>query len=444
MRHRTTAAMLASIACAALTTTALAAPISYQGQLQDNGSNVNGSINFEFRLFTASSGGSQVGSTVFTTEAVADGVFTAELDFGLNPYTSEQDLWLEVVANGEVLPRQRVTAAPFSNATRGLQVSANGAVGIGVAAPPSQWLEVKSPSAQKGFRTFNFSGPLTAGLFNEGSLDGATVRINGLPTNDFWDFGQAADNSFFFRNGPGFPTTLSIGPADFNTVGRVGVGIDNPGAKFQVDTDQSDDAFRLSRDNGATELLNVGANGAVRFTDIQHRFGGPTGFSNVLLNLSAENWDFGLNITGGDAGKPGGGSWANTSDVRLKKDIRDLDGALDTLLALRGVTYEYKDPEAIGELDGVRTGFIAQEVEDVIPDWVWTAADGYKRVTIRGFEAMTVEALRELKSENDELRSRIAALESAAGTTVMTSSLGLPLLGVLGLGAFVAARRRTA
>ena len=114
----------------------------------------------------------------------------------------------------------------------------------------------------------------------------------------------------------------------------------------------------------------------------------------------------------GSAAKPGGGSWTSTSDRRLKKNIADLEGALQTLLALRGVTYEYKDPETLNELPGTRVGFIAQEVEEVLPDWVDEAADGFKRLTIRGFEALSVEALRELDAELARLRADNEALRA--------------------------------
>ena len=67
----------------------------------------------------------------------------------------------------------------------------------------------------------------------------------------------------------------------------------------------------------------------------------------------------------GSAGKPGGGSWSASSDRRLKKNIEDLDNSLDRLLKLRGVTFEYKDPDAVNELHGTRIGMIAQEVEEV-------------------------------------------------------------------------------
>ncbi|MFG0330379.1 MAG: tail fiber domain-containing protein [Phycisphaerales bacterium] len=108
----------------------------------------------------------------------------------------------------------------------------------------------------------------------------------------------------------------------------------------------------------------------------------------------------------GTAAKPGGGSWSVASDERLKTEIAPLTGALDTLLALEGVTFRYRDPEAIGELPGRRIGMVAQQVEEVMPDWVSgeESAGGYKRLTYRGFEPLAVEALRELAQENETLR----------------------------------------
>ena len=112
----------------------------------------------------------------------------------------------------------------------------------------------------------------------------------------------------------------------------------------------------------------------------------------------------------GTAGKPGGGSWANASDRRLKKDIEPIEGALDRLLSVRGVTYRYIDPEAIHALDGTQLGVVAQEVEVAFPGWVDEGDDGYKRVTFRGFEGVTIEALRELRDENERLKSTLADL----------------------------------
>lgn len=105
--------------------------------------------------------------------------------------------------------------------------------------------------------------------------------------------------------------------------------------------------------------------------------------------------------TDGNAFKPGGGSWTTTSDRRLKHDIMPLEGSLDRLLGLRGVTFAYNDPKRAGACEGTMMGFIAQDVEPIFPRWVSTDAEGYKAITITGFEALTVEALRELRAEKD-------------------------------------------
>jgi hypothetical protein len=125
-----------------------------------------------------------------------------------------------------------------------------------------------------------------------------------------------------------------------------------------------------------------------------------------------------LFLFAGAGAQPGGGSWANSSDRRLKKNIEPLSGALDRLLQLRSVTYEYIDPAAIHEPTGTQIGFIAQEVEPLFPNWVGEKADGMKFVSVKGFESLTVQALRELRAEKDAeiaaLKEKIAALEARA------------------------------
>jgi hypothetical protein len=129
----------------------------------------------------------------------------------------------------------------------------------------------------------------------------------------------------------------------------------------------------------------------------------------------------------GSAFKPGGGSWSSISDVRVKKCVMPLKGALEKLSRLRGVSFEWKNPEEQGNLTGEQMGLVAQEVEEVFPEWISTDPSGYKNMTIRGFEALAVEAFKHLKAENEslragnnelrlamaELRARIVALEPA-------------------------------
>jgi hypothetical protein len=109
------------------------------------------------------------------------------------------------------------------------------------------------------------------------------------------------------------------------------------------------------------------------------------------------------------ASKPGGGSWASSSDGRLKKNVQPLEHALDRLLALRGVTFEYAQHDGEMHPPGTFTGFIAQEVAPTFPNWVGHDEAGYLTVGPQGFEALTVEALRQLKAADD---ARIARLEA--------------------------------
>jgi hypothetical protein len=125
------------------------------------------------------------------------------------------------------------------------------------------------------------------------------------------------------------------------------------------------------------------------------------------------------------------------SDARLKKDIAPVANALSTMLALRGVTFDWKDPS-----EGTRkqTGFIAQDVEKVIPAWVGEDARGYKTLTISPseFSALTVESVRTLKMENDQLRARLNRFEArATGFGFTLGAMGLVIGGLV-----FASRRR--
>jgi Chaperone of endosialidase len=102
------------------------------------------------------------------------------------------------------------------------------------------------------------------------------------------------------------------------------------------------------------------------------------------------------------------GAWTTFSDIRLKRDIALIEHPLDTFLGLRGQTFEYINPDQVMANPGRRMGFIAQDVEQVLPQWVGEDDRGYKMVTPTGFEALSVEALRELRAEKDAEIARLA------------------------------------
>jgi hypothetical protein len=83
------------------------------------------------------------------------------------------------------------------------------------------------------------------------------------------------------------------------------------------------------------------------------------------------------------------------SDVRLKENISTIENALNTVTSLRGVNYSWKDDETSKN----RLGFIAQEVEQVNPDLMFTnetTEDKIKGVHYDMVGPLLVEAVKEL------------------------------------------------
>jgi hypothetical protein len=135
------------------------------------------------------------------------------------------------------------------------------------------------------------------------------------------------------------------------------------------------------------------------------------------------------------------------SDERLKRNIAPLKGALDTLLKLKGVTFEWKNPEEQGKnATDTQTGFIAQEVEKEFPHWVGENEKGFKTLAIQPIQmaALQVESIRALKADNDELKARVKTLEEARGRVVSmnTTGVGAGVAGIAIAGALVFGRRK--
>ncbi|MFM1548125.1 MAG: tail fiber domain-containing protein, partial [Lentisphaeria bacterium] len=100
------------------------------------------------------------------------------------------------------------------------------------------------------------------------------------------------------------------------------------------------------------------------------------------------------------------------SDRSVKKNVTTINGALDKMMQLSGVEYEYKRPEDYGNFTSAQMGFVAQDVESVFPEWVGETEDGKKCLTIRGFEALTVESIREQQALIADLRAEVERLKA--------------------------------
>ena len=92
------------------------------------------------------------------------------------------------------------------------------------------------------------------------------------------------------------------------------------------------------------------------------------------------------------------------SDIRLKDNIELIKNAVEKVGQLNGVTFTRNDQE-----DKTRrhTGVIAQEVEKVLPEVVSEDNLGIKNVAYGNMMGLMIEAIKELKAEIDDLKSKI-------------------------------------
>ncbi|HOO71529.1 MAG TPA: tail fiber domain-containing protein [Spirochaetota bacterium] len=109
-----------------------------------------------------------------------------------------------------------------------------------------------------------------------------------------------------------------------------------------------------------------------------------------------------------------------SSDGRFKHNITPVSHALQKIMGLQGVAYDwnsekFKDRSFSKDR---QIGFIAQDVEKVIPELVTTDNDGYKSLDYSKLSVILVEAMKEmnlrtvsLEKENAVLKKRLASLE---------------------------------
>ena len=125
----------------------------------------------------------------------------------------------------------------------------------------------------------------------------------------------------------------------------------------------------------------------------------------------------------GAASKLIAGDWLANSDARLKKNIQPLDSRemLDKLLSLQGITYEWNDDKTGSKRpEGIHYGFSAQNIQQVFPTLVEEDALGYLQTAYGTYDAMMVEAIRALHTENLALKAEIAAIKEKLNSTAGT------------------------
>lgn len=394
-----------------------------------------------------------------------------------------------VFDDNEIMSRSNAAPSPLVfNAEGGNMILGNsaddGSVGIGVSTP-SDRLHLQSATGQDAMRVqvgsstrfrINSNGGVAIGNSNTtvagGDLYAAFDVGIGTPTPEnslhisvgeesdrgilIKELGTGpslalstrqfiADSNFTFNN----PFDFTFRPMDFFIIADRNVNVD---AASTIDLDAginlnlaAVNEIDISSDSivdiNATGIVDIEAGTSVliegtNFTGNDVTIADDLTVNNDLTVVSVATiggpkaFTFNLNCYG-DAGKPGGGLWSVFSDARLKENVHSMGGSLDTLDALRPVTFNYKDKDHFSYIEGTIPGFIAQEVQHIIPEWVKQDEDGYLYLNPIGYEALIVDAIQELRDEkdaqieslqrdieaqqheNDELRARLERIERA-------------------------------
>lgn len=156
-------------------------------------------------------------------------------------------------------------------------------------------------------------------------------------------------------------------------------------------------------DNGTT--VGIGSTGTVSYTSL-------SGFE-LGSTLPSSTGDFRLNVEGVVRSL----AYFAYSDKRFKKDIKSIENALTTIEKLEGKTYVW-NREAFKDKNfdsGGHSGFVAQDLEKVLPHLVATDKDGDKSVNYTELIPYLVEAMKEQnaiiknqQSQIDELKNQIS------------------------------------
>ena len=278
---------------------------------------------------------------------------------------------------------------------------------------------------------FHVKGNYAVTAIIENDSDDASLKLDGKDqalylTNygsDKWKIYSTndADKTFFIRNETHSSTAMSITNASSNNVTFGGTGHFSGRVTGQMESGNDRGYSRLSVGNGWS-MVELGEVSGAYWGMGPHSPGsyGLTSECQFAYN-NGSSWTAGIfqiatggNITGTH------GSYHTSSDETLKKNISTISSGLDKVNAMRGVQFKWKkehDPHPEGETNHQRVnlGFIAQELEDIVPEVVNTNSDtGLKSVLdANQLTAVLVEAIKELSDKLDTANAKITALENA-------------------------------
>ncbi len=287
------------------------------------------------------------------------------------------------------------------------------------------------------------TGSQIAGNFTSpGSGDAVRGYSNGNGSGVAGSSLSGTGGTFTSVSGKGGYFSSNSGPALITGTGNVGIGISNPGYKLTVMTDSGTGIYTKSMDGtGLTAIsgglysggwfhsatgpaISLNSDSGYAISALQGAYGTAASTQGILMSMGPANWkmyvDFALDYNFAYNGvikawiSDTDGSYHNSSDRNLKKDIVAFDHVLPKLNSLQAYTYHMKDAPEDAPLS---LGFMAQDVEQQFPELVAEKA-GYKSLCYDHFAVLAVQAVKEqqvliedLQHDNADMKQELTELK---------------------------------
>jgi hypothetical protein len=302
----------------------------------------------------------------------------------------------------------------YTQSTTGLGSQAvyyNNNVGIGISQGIDANLRVDANSATLTQEILKVKGGGSGGNF------GFLVEANN--GDDLFKVDTLSYNSFFPNGNVGIATTtfapttnrqLKMGNMGSGAVGEIFDAVDNVDNSRIIicggGTGTPQFSMRhYSASYGLDIWMNTGSPWDTYF-DVRQQTSGfrwrnytsNNGGEVDLMTLSGVAASIGTLTVKGDVV-----AYGSPSDKRLKENIKPIESALDKVSKLQGVTFDWKKSDSILEIKE-DIGFIAQDVQKVIPELVRESEGGMLSMRHQGIAPILLEAIKELKAEIEELK----------------------------------------
>jgi hypothetical protein len=405
--------------------------ISYNTNSMGVFTNANGALDCP-AMFFGKSRGTSVGSNTIVQNN--DRLFTMRID-GSDGTNLEQAAIIEAYVDGSPAANTIPGRLTFMTTSAGSQYAT-----LAMTIDSSQNVTIAGDLTGTGDTKFLATGDIGIGP-RQGTATSGAVYIGGNTDNPFVTpvaifsgdgkvgIGTTSPSSILHLKGTG-ETQLYIESAASNNSGvRF---LENGTSKWTIGNDQSNDslffydftasATRLTIDSSGNLLVaksssnatvvgpELRANGEV-ITSQASTSGGAIGYG--LYSTSASQWQFYATLDGQLSARVT--SIASLSDIRMKENIVDLESGLNQIMALRPRRFDWKNRQ-----DGDKTqiaGFIAQEVETVLPDLVGNYLDDNiddaKSLRMGDMLPTLVKAMQEQQTLIETLQAEVAALKGA-------------------------------